>query len=699
VVDGPILTRSTVYGALAGAVSARRHRLPGRPSLGGRPIWLGVALAAVIVVAVFPIAGTRLASQPSFPTMVVSLVICFDLLCAVLLVRQFRDTGDRRSLAMSWAYIFSLIVVAGYALVFPGIVGTRPPSWSIPSTAPWLWVVWHTSFPVLLGVALAPWRVAWEVAVPLRQRARLAWMSCFGFGLAALALVAGVILGDRHMPALIHGLDTSAMSRVAGPTMLVLVVLGAVFALFGVRRGGAERWAAVAATTALGDVILTLSSTYRYSLGWYVGRGMTVVSSAVVLVALLAEFSAVKRQLAREGERLKIQLARTHELEQLQNTLLTHLSDGVVMQDRFERIVAHNDAARELLDLSDEELGGGGLENLRERLLIIDDAPRAQELTPPQITLRTGVAQRHQILGIRTRTGERRWLSLSTAAAIGPDHTADYVVTSMSDVTAEHSAHLATTRWATERRRRIIDVLAGDAPGMVYQPILALDTGAMLGVEALARFPGSPPLGPDVWFADAAAEGLGTELELKAIRTAIAQFGSLPRGIYLSVNASPETVASPRLPDILAGAPGDRLVLELTEHAHVEDYDALCTVLTRLRQRGIRLAVDDAGAGFASLRHILNLRPDLIKLDIGLTRGMDADPARRALATALLGFGAEIGAMIIAEGIETEAELATLKALGIRYGQGYLLGKPSQLPIVTTPAGTLRSVRTPHTVR
>ena len=125
------------------------------------------------------------------------------------------------------------------------------------------------------------------------------------------------------------------------------------------------------------------------------------------------------------------------------------------------------------------------------------------------------------------------------------------------------------------------------------------------------------------------------------------------------------------------------MVLEVTEHAPVEDYDQLNRTLRTLRARGIRLAIDDAGAGFASFRHIVRLAPDFIKLDMTLTRDIDADPARRALATAMVSFALEIGATMIAEGIETEQEFRTLRSLGIGLGQGYFLGVPGSLPFST----------------
>ena len=123
-------------------------------------------------------------------------------------------------------------------------------------------------------------------------------------------------------------------------------------------------------------------------------------------------------------------------------------------------------------------------------------------------------------------------------------------------------------------------------------------------------------------------------------------------------------------------------MLELTEHDRIDDYELFGQAASELRSHGVRLAVDDAGAGFSSFRHILNLRPDIIKLDIGLTRGIDGDPARRALGSAMLAFGLDaFGAAIVAEGIETEGEFKTLRGLGCRFGQGYYLGRPGKLKL------------------
>lgn len=208
------------------------------------------------------------------------------------------------------------------------------------------------------------------------------------------------------------------------------------------------------------------------------------------------------------------------------------------------------------------------------------------------------------------------------------------------------------------------------------QPICALVSGEPLGFEALARFGLEPLRSPDLWFADAAGCGLGVELECAAVEAALAVFDRLPAHLTLSVNASPETVSSGALSSMLAGRAIDRLTLELTEHANVECYDALDAELAPLRTRGLMLAIDDAGAGFAGLQHILRLQPDIIKLDMTLIQTIDVDPARRALAGAMQMFARQTGAVLIAEGVETREELSTLAQLAFMRAQGFLLGKP-----------------------
>jgi EAL domain-containing protein (putative c-di-GMP-specific phosphodiesterase class I) len=227
---------------------------------------------------------------------------------------------------------------------------------------------------------------------------------------------------------------------------------------------------------------------------------------------------------------------------------------------------------------------------------------------------------------------------------------------------------------------RIKAAIAGNGLRMAYQPIVRLDTYEIVGAEALSRFDGGPPT-PDRWFSEAAGVGLETELQSASLRMAIAALPELPDDVYLSVNASPEVInywAHRPLPE---GIPYDRLVLEITEHDPIEDYDELLDSLEPLRDRGVRIAIDDAGAGYSSFRHILLIKPDVIKLDISITRAIDQDTSRRALATALLSFATEINASLVAEGVETAAEKETLQELGATLGQGYLFARPGPLPL------------------
>jgi PAS domain S-box-containing protein len=226
----------------------------------------------------------------------------------------------------------------------------------------------------------------------------------------------------------------------------------------------------------------------------------------------------------------------------------------------------------------------------------------------------------------------------------------------------------------------VLRVLGGDGLRTAFQPIVSLADGRLVGAEALSRFAvGDEGRGPEDWFADAARVGLGVDLEVHAAQQALRAAAALPEDAYVSVNLSPETLLWPGLPDALRRAPIplSRIVVELTEHAPVEDYDALDRALRPLRNGGLRIAVDDAGAGYATFRHILRLAPDLIKLDRSLISGIDGDPARRALAGAVVGFAREVHGVVVAEGIERPAELAVVLGLGVGAGQGYLFSRPS----------------------
>jgi diguanylate cyclase (GGDEF)-like protein len=208
----------------------------------------------------------------------------------------------------------------------------------------------------------------------------------------------------------------------------------------------------------------------------------------------------------------------------------------------------------------------------------------------------------------------------------------------------------------------------------VFQPIVALASGEPVGYEALARFEGKPGLPPSWWFSQAHRFGLGGALEAESVRAAVAA-DNRPPGTFLSINLSPSALASAhvreRLPSDLRG-----IVLEITEEERVLDVEGLQRDLDPLRARGARIAVDDAGEGYAGLQQVMSMRADIIKLDRALVADVNADPAKVALIGSLVHFARSTGAAICAEGIETLEELRVLIHLGVAYGQGWALGRP-----------------------
>jgi EAL domain-containing protein (putative c-di-GMP-specific phosphodiesterase class I)/CheY-like chemotaxis protein len=252
------------------------------------------------------------------------------------------------------------------------------------------------------------------------------------------------------------------------------------------------------------------------------------------------------------------------------------------------------------------------------------------------------------------------------------------------DVIEELVGQLSERRREADRRRhrelRIRKVI--DDPRLlvpVFQPIYDLDRSRPVGVEALARFLTPPERSPDRWFAEAEEVGLRDELELVAAARALDALPAIPSRVYLSVNVSPSTVRTREFRELVARSDPARIVVEITEHAPIEEYEHVVHALAQLRDLGVRVAIDDAGAGFASLRHILRLEPDFIKLDRTLIDGIESDRSRSALAAGLITFADKIEATIVAEGIEQPGDVIALRELGVRYGQGFLLARPGPL--------------------
>ncbi len=241
-----------------------------------------------------------------------------------------------------------------------------------------------------------------------------------------------------------------------------------------------------------------------------------------------------------------------------------------------------------------------------------------------------------------------------------------------------------------ETRERILSVLRTRGITPVYQPVVDVHTLVPVGYEGLSRFPGTGYGGPDRWFGDAFGVGLGVELEWLAASKVLNFLETLPADqseTFLAVNMSPASVLHLLTHQLCDPGLYPKLVIELTEHVPIEDYAAVHASLTHMRESGSRLAADDLGAGYAGFRHLIRLQPDIIKLDISLVRGIHRSNGQRALARALVAFAGDVGALVIAEGVEEQGELDALRDIGVPWAQGYFLGRPAPLP--TNPAAAV----------
>ena len=256
-------------------------------------------------------------------------------------------------------------------------------------------------------------------------------------------------------------------------------------------------------------------------------------------------------------------------------------------------------------------------------------------------------------------------------------------------------------------RALIERALTGEGVSTVFQPIVDLVRGAIVGYEALTRFTGYPVTSPQLWFEASRRERRSADLEALALRNAFAKRPELPPETFLAVNIAPDLLDHPEIEEVWEKEPDlTGVVVELTEHARIDSYVSLEPALNRLRAAGALIAIDDAGAGYAGLQHLVEVRPHIIKLDLTLISGVDRDETKRALVEMIGSFASRIDAVVLAEGIEHLGELDAVIGLGVPLAQGYLLSRPAppwaevdrrgaallrqQMPATT--AGTLRQV-------
>ncbi len=379
----------------------------------------------------------------------------------------------------------------------------------------------------------------------------------------------------------------------------------------------------------------------------------------VLMVASIAvdrELVAARRQAARDGRALLDVASTSH--------------DWVWAADTQLRLTFTNKRVTELLGYPAADLYGRSLLSL----LPEDQVPRAKAI------LASAMSSGEGWQGV-----ELSWLHQDGYPVALQDTAVPMVDATGATIGFRGVCRRVTTAMTTERsllaaKLRIAETLDLQSLDVALQPVVSLTDGRLVGVEALARF--RDGRSPDLWFPESRDTGQSLALDLLSFRTALRVLPMLPVGAYLSINASPELIMDPAIRRVLLGGEVDleRLVLEVTEHVPIYGYDVIRGALAPLRERGVRLAVDDTGAGYASFNHVLQLRPDIIKIDRSLIVKITSDAARRSLVTALVLLALELDASVTAEGVETPSELETLATLGVDDVQGYLLAHPTADP-------------------
>jgi diguanylate cyclase (GGDEF)-like protein len=274
---------------LSALFGLRRVAISGQLFAGGAVV---IASASVV-----PFAGHVVGPTGSFVPAMLAVVLCFDLMSTYLLITNFLDTGELRMVLMAGAYLWSMVLLSGYALAFPGVISSVPPFGAVHSTAPWLYVGWHVGFPALLAIAWAPLPVSVQRSVPSALRRARCWRVTGSVVVVATLVV--VLCGRfaRDMPTLIQGGNTSLMTRVTAPFALPIVAGSLLIAWWGLQdRPGPERWATTAILICFCDLILTYFSESRYSVGWYLGRTLTMAGAGVVLFAMFRSFRHLKAE-------------------------------------------------------------------------------------------------------------------------------------------------------------------------------------------------------------------------------------------------------------------------------------------------------------------------------------------------------------------------------------------------------------------
>lgn len=638
-----------------------------------------VAASAAIVVGGIVLLGWWLGFDalksivPGAMTMKVNAAIGFVLMGSGMLLQA----RGHRAAGVPIAIVVVLSVIVGFEyvlgrdlgldqLLFPdplGRAGAFPPGRISPMTA--------ICFIVLgAGLLLAGLRRVERVASTLFLGALL--IGFFNVLDASFEPTAPTLLSNFTPMALI----TAATFMVVSVGALNLLPSGGPFAVFWVPGASARLARRLLAASVLVPAILM----WLWLTGERAGFYATEYGASLVVLAMVVFLAAVVHQAARSA--LRSDTARQAIVEE-RDRFFDVSVDLLATADVNGFFIRLNPAWTATLGYSLDEL------QARPFLDFVHPDDRAATLAEYS----QQVAEGKNVLNFqnryRHRDGSYRWLEWASA----PSADATRLYAAARDITGRKTeeeglaAMLAPARQAQRRRaeahRRIEGVIALRAFAPVFQPIVELATRRIIGFEALTRFhDGSRP---DETFALAVDCGLGIALETVTLESALRNARHLPAGAWLSLNVSPALVAD----DAALGhalAPRSRpVVLEITEHEAVSEYAPLRDAVLGLGS-DVRLAVDDAGAGVANFNHLVELRPDFLKIDVGLVRGVDSDVGRQAVVAGLLHFAASSGCQVIAEGIETEAELEMVRRLGVTLGQGYLLARPAAAEAWNQPA-------------
>lgn len=421
-------------------------------------------------------------------------------------------------------------------------------------------------------------------------------------------------------------------------------------------------WLSLLVVALISDLLLSLYIEFprlRSDTSEMPDRSLQLVRMGCAILAILATV-AIGRALTRSRRDL-------FHFEQVVAATGSTARDWLWESDLDNRLTYTNRTVVDLLGYGPEELLGHDT-----LALLYDDANRAEAVALAQRGAQEPESMVDAELCWRHKRGHPVWLR-GSAVSILDEH--------QTPIGYRGSCHLAATGDTRCRSRsaarRINELIGTEAVSCALQPIIDLNTGSLVGAEALARF--HDGRSPDQWFREARLARRAKQLDALAFNHALKVFAHLDHAAYLSVNASPELLLDASFRNRLLASPYplDRLVIEITEHAQVADYADLKAAISTLRTRGIRLAIDDTGAGYSSLTHVIELRPDILKLDRALIADLDTDRARRALVTALVLLALEVGASVTGEGIERPEQLNALTTLGVDHGQGYLFQPPT----------------------